>query len=131
MTDVIENTILEDGNIKITNLRAIMGSKTYAMSNVTSVSLVKRDPSSAPILWAIVGVLFVLISFFSFRDFYGCFLLGLLLAVGGVLGARNAKPTYLVQIGSASGEMKLLGSTDKAHIKKIVDAMNEAIVRRG
>ena len=45
--------------------------------------------------------------------------------------ARAEKPTYTVQIGSASGESNILESQDVDHITRIVKAMNDAIVRRG
>ena len=44
---------------------------------------------------------------------------------------RNARPKFIVQIGSASGETKALESEDEAHIRKIVNAMNEAIIHKG
>jgi hypothetical protein len=131
MADMNETTILEDGDVKITNLRAIMGTKTYAMANVTSVNLIKKEPSNAPIWWAIVGGLLFLWGLTDFDVFGNCLLVGLILAGLGVYFAKNSKPTYMAKIGSASGETKLVGSSDKEQIQRIVDAVNEAIIRRG
>jgi hypothetical protein len=41
------------------------------------------------------------------------------------------KPTYMVRIGSASGEADVLGSKDRDPIEHIVRAMNKAIIERG
>jgi hypothetical protein len=41
-----EETIFEEGDARITNLRAIISGKTFAMSNITSVSLEELTPSN-------------------------------------------------------------------------------------
>jgi len=129
MTDTLgEQIIFEEGNVKITNLRAIIGSKTYAMSNVTSVGLGRQNPSRFfPVTLIVVGGLYALFGQNGWSSLVG----GGLIVVWGFLVLRSAKPTFIVKIGSASGEMKALSSQDKAHMRRIVDAVNEAIVRRG
>jgi hypothetical protein len=131
MNEVSETTILEEGNVKITNLRAIISTKTYAMSNVTSVNLSKKSDSNAPLFLILGGILLGMIGLTNVRDYIGCLILAVLLVGGGILASKTAKPTYTVQIGSASGESNILESQDVDHIKRIVDAMNDAIVRRG
>jgi len=49
----------------------------------------------------------------------------------GIAIAVMTKPSYVVRIGSASGEANALVSKDRAFVGKIVNAMNEAIVKRG
>ena len=39
-----ESIIFENGGIKVTNLRAVINAKTYAMSNVTSVEANSQRP---------------------------------------------------------------------------------------
>jgi len=131
MTDVKEVTVFEEGSVKITNLRAIFGTKTYAISNITSVNRRKRPPSNASIWWIIVGVLLSLIGLFSLREFWGSLVLGLAIIVAGAYSFYNSKTVYIVKIGSASGESNVLESHDQIYIKRIVEAMNEAIVRKG
>jgi len=58
-------------------------------------------------------------------------LLGFLALFGGIALAVMAKPSYIVRIGSASGEAEGLVSKDKDYIMKIIKAMNEAIIKRG
>ena len=131
MNEVSETTILEEGNVKITNLRAIIGTKTYAMSNVTSVNLSKKADSNAPLFLMLGGILLGMIGLTNMRDYMGCLILAVLLVGGGILASRTSKSTYMVQIGSASGESNILESQDQNYVKRIVDSMNEAIIRRG
>ena len=44
MNDVSEITILNDGNVRITSLRAIIGLQTYAMPKITSVNMRFNEP---------------------------------------------------------------------------------------
>jgi hypothetical protein len=127
-----EVAVYHDENIHVTNLRAMLQGKTYAMANVTSVSMFTQFKSKGPgVILAVLGGLFVLTGFGS-RDLRGCSLFfGLLMLVIGIAVAAAAKNLYWVRIGSASGETNALASHDREYITRIVSAMNEAIVRRG
>lgn len=126
MNDVRETIILEEGDVKITSERAIVGTKTYAISDIISVSI-KRDSS-------MVGCLIIaLIS--------GAFLLGLL-SMGGGSGYRVtafiflgsaavvallAQPNYIVQIRSIAGSTDILHSMDQDYLQRVVQAINDAL----
>jgi Family of unknown function (DUF6232) len=127
-----EVSVYRDGNIQITNLRAILHDKTYAMANITSVSTFRQDANTAPgIVLTILGGL-VLLGGLGSNSAVGCALIfGLPMFVVGLIIGIAAKHVYWVRIGSASGETNALRSNDRAYIQRIVDAMNEAIVRRG
>lgn len=129
MKDVRETTILEEGEVRITNARAILGTKTYAISDILSVTIT-RDSS-------MVGCLILtLIS--------GAFLLGLLSLGGGsgyrvaafiFLGAAIvvgilAQPSYIVQIRSVSGNTDVLRSMDQDFVQRVVEAINDALLYR-
>lgn len=43
MQESDEVTILQEGNVKITNIRTIIGSKTYQLSNIDSVRMHERE----------------------------------------------------------------------------------------
>lgn len=131
MTDTGETTILEEGNVKITNLRVIIGTKTYSMSNIASVSMGKNDSKGILPFIVIAGILSALIGLIDLKENMQCLTLGMLMVIGGGIGIANSKTKYIVRIGSASGESNILESHDKATIKRVVNAMNEAIVRRG
>jgi len=137
-----EHVILEERDVRITNLRAILGNKTYAMSNITSVSLNKRTPSRLPVTFLLMGAGLLALFLFSFIQLLGgedtnaIPVLVLLLFGGGFLALGilmrwAIKPTYVVRIGSASGESDVLTSTDRDLTERIIGAMNQAIVMRG
>lgn len=127
-----EVAIYQDANIQITSLRAMLHGKTYAMANVTSVSMYTQlaDKTLAIVL-AIAGGLWALIGLFSY-ELRGCSLFfGILMVVIGAAIAASKKDVYWIRIGSASGETNALRSHDHDYIARVVNAMNEAIVRRG
>lgn len=127
-----EITVYQDPNIHVTNLRAILQGKTYAMANVTSVSMFTQFANKAPgVVLAVLGGL-ILLGALPNTEMRGCFsIFGLLMLAIGIAVAWAAKNVYWVRIGSASGETNALSSRDHAYITRIVNAMNEAIVRRG
>lgn len=127
-----EIPIYNQGNIKITNLRAVFGDKTYSMSNITSVEKSKAPDSSGCFVLGLIlgGILAVM---FSFADgiSWGALLLGVAAVGFGVFVARATKPEYVVQFGSASGEVKAYKSANQDEIKQIVEAINQAIIQKG
>lgn len=122
-----EKIYYSDNEITITSTRAILGGKTYAMANITSVSVAELQPNSGCGCAAIgVGLLMALGLFSSETVLFG--LLGLVgVAVG--LAIANTK-AYVVRIGSASGESDALQHGNREYVQKIVDAVNDAIVER-
>ena len=128
-----ELSIYQDDSIHITNLRAILQGKTYAMANITSVSLHTKLGNKAPgVLLGILGGVLSLIGAFADESVRGCSLVfGLPMLIIGIAIAISATDTYWVRIGSASGEANALESKDRDYTMKIVNAMNQAIVQRG
>lgn len=126
-----EKVIYEQGNIKITNLRAVFGEKTYSMSNITSVEKSKVEQTGCAIPGLIIAG--ILLFMYSFADGINWMLLvvGLVMVGGGIYASRSEKPDYLVQFGSASGEIKAYKSKDQDEIKAIVEAINTAIIQKG
>jgi hypothetical protein len=132
MSNVSETTILQEGLVKITNLRMVIGTITYSMSDIKTVNLTKQAKSRRPFLLALGGILFVLWSILDQTGYYSEFFnIGMLLIIVGIALFIVAKPTYAVQIGSVAGKTSILSSTDISFIQKIVNAMNSAIARRG
>lgn len=129
-----EEVLLETENIKVTTARAILGGKTYSMSNITSVRMAKASAIAiVPVLGLAIGVMLMLGGFATIRDSGRplLFILGLAFVAGGILSLIRAEPTYHVRIGTPSGEADVMSSKDQATIQTIVDAMNKAIVKRG
>lgn len=128
--------IYEQGNIKITNLRAIFGRKTYPVSNISAVKTETKPPSKLlPILFMITGgarLLEFAVSLYSnFNnanpiDWWSLFL-GIGFLVGGAYIMRASQDERIVKVVTASGETKAYSSPDKQHIDKIIESLNTAI----
>lgn len=132
MAALDETTILQEGPVKITNRRTIIGTITYQMSQIKSAHVTKQGRDVRPLLGIIPGIFFITWSLLDqtaqFMEFFN---IGMAFIVVSVILVWIAKPTYAVQIGNSSGHNSILRSTDPSFIQRLVDAMNVAIVRKG
>ena len=134
MIGVSEITILKEGDITITNLRAIIGTKTYPMSNIASVSMRVNEPKLfLPIFFlTLAGVCSVLVAIADMKEYSRYLTRGLYLIIAGILFFVISKATkYSVRIKISSGELNIFEAYDRNYVERIVEAMNEAIVLRG
>jgi len=134
MNDVSEITILKEGNVKITNLRAIIGLKTYAMSKITSVNMRVNEPKLfLPVFFTVnMGICSVLIAISNMEAYAQCLQTGLYAVITGtLLFLISRKTKYSVYIRSAVGEQRILEANDKEYVERIVKAMYEAITLQG
>jgi hypothetical protein len=142
---VAEQVILEEGDVRITNLRAVFAAKTYAISNITSVSFAKREASwRLAFVLMLIGVVFLAVSVIALLTAFTSGSIPdsatwVVLVIGGIALAAvsqayksaSATPTFIVRIAGASGESDALSSRDRAWIERIVSALNQAIVMKG
>ncbi len=120
-----EQTFLNEGGVTVTNSRFMASGQTYAMSGVTSVKSVQKDPSrKGPIIVLAIG----LIALMAGKD---AIVLGIICLAGGIAWWVLNKPKFLVILSSASGEVEALTSQSKEFIGRVVNALNEAIIARG
>jgi len=127
-----ETTYYQEGGITVTNARAVLGAKTYAMANITSVSMGEKPANRAPgIVVALIGLAIAGCSATAGSDATGGIVFGIIVLGVGIAIAAAVKTQYVVKIGSASGESNALVAKDKEYIQKIVNAVNEAIIKRG
>ena len=126
-----------ESDIQITNKRAVFGSKTYAMRNVSSVSKkIIYTSKTVEALFAVGGAGFagliglLMIVSDEINVFQIVFFLGsLLFTVLGVWLYRRVKNSYSVQISSSSGEVKAFTSQNEDLVSSIVHALSEAIIQ--
>jgi hypothetical protein len=133
MKDGSEITILKEGAVKITNLRAIIGTKTYAISNVTSVNMRIIEPKMfLPVLFMVnMGICSVLIASSNMEEYARYLQTGLYLAITGILLMLiSSKTKYRVHIIIETGELRILDANDREYVERIVKAMNDAIALR-
>jgi hypothetical protein len=133
---VPEIPLYDQNGIKITNLRAVFGEKTYAVANITSVETVTLQPNGClPAGLIIIGILMAMVGglpYLSTGDgSLGMLVIGLLFAGGGIGIMRTSKPSYAVSLTTASGEVKAYTHEDLTVIRAMVEALNTAIVHKG
>lgn len=139
-----EKPLYQEGRITITSLRAIFGEKTYPVANITSVEMQTHQPVGCFLaVMALVGVLVAVNSILSMTSAsafaFGAqdrsaeiavTVIGLILVTLGVVGLRAQKPSYVVKLTTSSGEIKAHTSPDQQEIKRIVAALNDAIIQK-
>lgn len=132
MNDYYETTILQEGLVRITNRRTLIGTQTYSMSDIKSVTVTRRSKDLRPIWLVLAGMVLVLWSIIDQTDYYSDFFsLGIILSVIGLVFLGMTKPSYVIQIRCAAGPSDILGSTDPRFIQRVVEAMDKVIRSRG
>ena len=132
-------TYYSDGKgVRITATRLIIGSKTYAMANIVSVSS-EAVPAKRTrgYIMAFIGLAILIIwAAFNgslhnpFWNRYGLPAAAVLLVTGIIAGA-TARQTYCLKLTSAAGEETPIASTDSEYISQVAVAVNDALIRRG
>lgn len=134
MTD--EHVFLNEGNVFVSNSRAVIAGTTYSLANITSVRKGRTPPKRGCAILLVAGAaILAVISLSLLSEDMGSGLVVLFFGVGlgalGVVWFRSLKPTFHVLTASASGETQALSSTDENLIDRVVHALSEAIVYRG
>jgi len=130
MLDVTEKTLLKVGTVKITNLRAIFGAKSYQLSNITSVYMQAQEPNLfIPVFIAIILAVFsVLVGISDLGQYSQCLEVGSYSGTAGILFflfSRKAK--YRVLIQNPVSELIVLETDNREYAEKVVTALNTAI----
>ena len=131
MNDASEITILKEGNVKITNRRAIIGTKSYTMSNIISVNMRVNEPKMfIPLFFTVnMGFCSVLIALSNLQEYAQYLQMGLYTGITAILlFIISRKTKYSVQIKSAVGNIRILEANDRDAVERIVTAINQAIV---
>jgi len=132
---VEENIFFENGNIKVTNARFVVGDQTYAMASVNSVKVSSTDITSSrtfPTLVILAGLVWLPIAFLQPSDI-SRLLWPALVLVAGCLWAFSIKKTieYKIILTTSSGEAAALKSTDGKYIYSVEKALHDSIIFRG
>lgn len=145
-----EKIYYQDPDVTITNARAIFGEKTYSVSNITSVVKGKIKPFIFHwVILALVAIFFLLsgspllleaitqIPPATQGELYSLILwsvivfVALVVLIFSIWRWSKAKPTWVVKVSSASGEIDAFSSKDEARIQSIVTGINQSIIERG
>ncbi len=117
-----EKTFFNYDGVRVTNTRFVVDGRTYAMSNVTSVSPFEQKPNRlVPAFLVIVGVALTIVKLYPL----------LTLSIVGIIWFRLQKTVYSVVLHTSGVETTVLTTYQKEYLQKVVGALNKAIVYRG
>ena len=129
-----EQTFFEEGNVKVTNARFMVGNTTHQLSQLNQVNVFSIPRSKAGPVWMIVigGIMAVIGPFL--QSAYGIVTLEVI-GLGLITGAIfmlifGFKPSYAVRFSTSSGQVNAITSQNKPYIEKIVQAINDAIASK-
>lgn len=134
MNQISEVPIYEKADVKITNLRAVFGAKTYAIANITSVEGQTIESNGCLLASVILmGIFFTLVGipFILDKQSFGMFIFGVFMFALAYLIKKSQRPSYAVNLTTASGEIKAYTSFNQQSIQEIVNALNDAIIQKG
>ena len=127
-----EEILFSGGNVHVTPSRVIIGPTTYALRNITSVSMgsFRSDHNNigGPLLVIGGGVGTIALAADAWL------LAGVFLAIGAVglvVLLRPGKRRTTLRFGTSAGESDVLVSADDKFIYDVAEAVNPAIIRRG
>ena len=134
-TNMPEQIFLETASAKVTNARAVIGEKTYAMANITSVGINRSISRLGRGLMIISGLVFLFTLVAGPGVGISIALMfaapGVVLALVGHLLNQNARATHVLTLYTASGEIKALTSTNLDNLRQISEAIANAMIARG
>ncbi len=115
-----ETVYLETNAVKVTSARLVIhGGKSYAMSQVTSVSRLTIPPDNKLAVQLIFGGLVLTLC---------C--IGIIPLIIGILMMAIAKTNYALVVRTSGGEGQFLVGSEPDNIDEVVEAINEAIIGR-
>jgi len=127
-----EQTFLNAEDIVVTNARFVVSGKTYAMNGVTSVRFGQKDPRRwGPILLFLYGGVNLLPGLLHSEFMFVAVPAALLFMGPAIFWWTRQKPVYSVVLTTAAGEAQALSSKDESLVRRVVDALNSAIIARG
>lgn len=131
-----EKVLYENGNVKVTSARFIVGNKTYQLGQINSSEPLVEKMKTPTLKYILMG-LGILVSLAALGNMGESFIGAIVgAAFGGAIAYVGYKfinkpdDIYHVQITTSSGEASALSSTDSEHISNIVNAINDGLAMR-
>lgn len=122
-----EHEFFKDDEVLVTQSRFICDGKTYAIRNISSVTMfTKAGEYNAFVIILLIG--FSIVMMFAGSNMF--FIIPLPIIILYIIFGRS-KNEYVVKINSNSGESNALVSLDKEYVESVVNALNESIIFRG
>ena len=125
-----ETVFLQLPNATVTSARIMLNGTTYALRNVTSVTM-RVVPPKVIVLYLLGGLILLAGLLQLVAANYQAGLFAAAIGGGMIFLAAKAKSTYIVAMSTSAGQVDALSSSDKSVIQSVVEAINSAIVHKG
>jgi hypothetical protein len=130
MQVVTEVTLLKEGNVRVTNLRVVIGAKSYELSRIAAVRVHEKEPTLfIPIFLLLVAATCLsLIALTNPDDLSHYLTTGFYIIITTfLLFLFSRKTKYSVRIKTSVGELNIWEANDRERAERIVAAMRQAI----
>jgi len=124
-----EPTLFQQDQLQVTRRRVLVDGEQYALNDLTSVQI---ETAKLPRGLVVLAVLFGTISLFVFQGNGSLVWLAAgvsLLALVGFLWWRASR-TYILVLGTATGDKQILTSTDRRLIEQAAQTIDALLVAR-
>lgn len=119
-----EKIFYNDEDVTITQSRYVTNTKTYAMRNISSVAIFEVSQNySLQIILLLLGLVMLVVE--DVR------IIATIIIAISIYWIIKTKGKYAVRISTNAGETNSIVHTDKIYVKKVVNALNEAMIYRG
>jgi hypothetical protein len=126
---VSERTLLQEGEVTVSETQLRVGSERYALGSIRSVHSVREPPAAnGPVLMAVAGGI-CLLSAFGEAGLTGAAIGAGLLAAAGVWWMRK-QPSFQVHLESDEGDFVPFESRNAELTQRVVSALAEALAAR-
>jgi hypothetical protein len=125
--------LLREGLVEITDHSAMIGQKTYAISNIHSVRVHIYEPKLflSVFFMLVVAAWTASVAMSNMETYSQTMAVGLVIGIVGLIFLiLSTKTKYSVRIISSDGELDILESSDKNFVRRTAHAINKAIFLR-
>jgi hypothetical protein len=124
-------TYYQDGDVAVSDTQLTLGSTTYDLSNIATVSLI-RPILNRTIGWitAAVGLIIGVAGYLVWGTFLSPMLGGLALLIAGLVVVATVRESYTVRMSPLAGQPVLIQFTNPVQAQKVVTAIGSVIAKR-
>ena len=127
-----ERIILKEGNITLTDHHVMIGTKSYAISNIASIRIQENEPRFfLPIFFMLItGICLALVAASDMEEFSHFLTWGLYLSIASFLLfllSQRTKYSVRIRLRGSVDEQNLVETSDRNHAEKIITTLREAM----
>ena len=105
-----ETTFLQEGNVKVTDRRVLIGTETYILSNIRSANFSREAKSKKPLLVIPLGILLARWTAVTDGSFIEFFNIGVVLVIVGIIVFLVVRPPYTIHSETVTSRVSFLNT---------------------